>query len=225
MVESRENPILLIENTTWVLKTLQVCWNAWLNALLIASVKARVSLLIASVKARVSFWRPSKQHWWYYFKWVLNDDVSWKSLVTKLSEVVLDFVTKIRSRNISFLPCNVMHGKETSTHEMRNCWTGDGIKISGWSNLRVRSRKRRTKKISKLRKLLLPFKHYERDDCSPTATLTTVGLPYNTQPLLFLPRPVIIRVSQRSARRCERFSLNSAFYLVIVCAGRKYLNL
>jgi hypothetical protein len=214
MVESRENPILLIENTTWVLKTLQVCWNAWLYA-----------LLIASVKARVSFWRPSKQHWWYYFKWVLNDDVSWKSLVTKLSEVVLDFVTKIRSRNISFLPCNVMHGKETSTHEMRNCWTGDGIKISGWSNLRVRSRKRRTKKISKLRKLLLPFEHYEREDCSPTATLTTVGMPYYTQPLFFLPRPVIIRVSQRSGRRCERFSLNNAFYLAIVCAGRKYPNL
>jgi hypothetical protein len=54
--------------------------------------------------------------------------------VTKLSEVVLDFVTKIKSRNISFLPCNVMHGKETSTHEMRNCWAGDD---AGYQNLRM----------------------------------------------------------------------------------------
>ena len=82
--------------------------------------------------------------------------------MTKLSEVVLDCVTKIKSRNISFLPCKVMHGKETSTHGIRNCWTGDGIKISGSSNLRMRSRKRRTKKKTRLRTLLLPFEHYER---------------------------------------------------------------
>jgi len=50
----------------------------------------------------------------------------------KMSEVALDFVTKIKSRHISFLQC--MHGKETSTHEMRNCWAGDD---AGYQNLRM----------------------------------------------------------------------------------------
>lgn len=143
------------ENATLVLKTL--CWNAGMNA-----------LPIAPVEALASFWRPSKQHWWYYFKCVLIDDVSWcvlalcttfwrfkvrswtlhchlvfhrfkcvliddvSSLMTKMSEVDLDFVTKIKSRHISFLQC--MHGKETSTHEMRNCWAGDD---AGYQNLRM----------------------------------------------------------------------------------------
>jgi hypothetical protein len=158
IVESRENPALpqkMHENATLVLKTL--CWNAGMNA-----------LPIAPVEAFASFWRPSKQHWWYYFKCVLIYDVSWcvlalcttfwrfkvrswtlhchlvfhrfkcvliddvSSLMTKMSEVALDFVTKIKSRHISFLQC--MHGKETSTHEMRNCWAGDD---AGYQNLRM----------------------------------------------------------------------------------------
>jgi hypothetical protein len=40
----------------------------------------------------------------------------------------------------------------------------------------------------------------------------------------FLTRPVTIRVSQRAGRRNARFSLNSASYLVMVCAVRKYRN-
>jgi len=64
------------------------------------------------------------------FKCVLIDDVSY--LTAKLSEVGLDFVTKIKSKHISFLQC--MHGKETSTNEMRNCWAGDD---AGYQNLRM----------------------------------------------------------------------------------------
>jgi len=57
------------------------------------------------------------------------------------------------------------------------------IKISGWSNLRARSRKRIAKKVTKLRKWLLPFEHYRREEDSPMATLSAVAMSYHTEQL------------------------------------------
>jgi len=57
------------------------------------------------------------------------------------------------------------------------------IKISGWSNLRVRSRTRITKKITKLRTWLLPFEHNRREEDSPMATLSAVAMSYHTEQL------------------------------------------
>jgi hypothetical protein len=72
-----------------------------------------------------------------------------------------------------------------------------------------------------LRTWLLPFEHNLSGRRLPNGnTLSSSNvLLYRTA---FLPRPVTIRVSQRSGRRCARFSLNSASYLVMVCAVRKY---
>lgn len=62
------------------------------------------------------------------------------------------------------------------------------IKISGWSNLRARSRKRIAKKVTKLRKWLLPFEHYRREEDSPMATLSAVAMSYHTEQLFGSPR-------------------------------------